>query len=361
MKRLFVWTASLVALTLVATGCSLGSGKSSAAPSVQPVTVAVREARQGTLTATYTASGVIEPKMSVTITAKVPGRVLTVHKEIGDRVKEGELLLELDDRDAAAQLAQAKANLAQAEAQRLEAQRQLNRLSTLWNAGAVSRQQVEQVETQLSLASAQVEAARAALELATANWERTRITAPADGTLAARYIEPGAMVSVGTPVFQLVDLSSVVVKAGVAEGEVNAIRPGTTVPVRVTALAQKFTGTVTAVSPNMDRQTRSYQVRVTLDNPDGVLKGGMYAEVQFPLRDQKGILIPVTAVVNRGTDAYVYIVEESKARQQPVTILVKSEDMVAVEGVKAGDKVVVAGQNRLYDGAPVKVGRSMTP
>jgi len=174
--------------------------------------------------------------------------------------------------------------------------------------------------------------------------------------LAARYVEPGAMVGAGTALFQLVDLSTVVVEAGVAEAAINAVRPGITVSVSVPALGRTFDGQVESVSPQMDLQTRSYKVRVTLPNPDGVLKGGMFAEITFPLEEREGILIPVNAVVESSGEPHVYVVKDGVAHRTPVTVAVRADEQVLVEGIAAGDQVVVAGQNRLYDGAPVRLG-----
>ncbi|MFZ5827296.1 MAG: efflux RND transporter periplasmic adaptor subunit [Bacillota bacterium] len=354
MKRFNRW-AMLPLLALALTGCSLSAAKPEE-PTVQPIAVAVTEAQTGRITATSQASGQLEPILSIPVTAKVPGRVLAVHKQMGDPVNEGDLLVELEARDAANQYAAAQAQYAQAEAQRAEAQRQADRLEILLKQGAVSRQQAEQIQTQLSLANAQVQAARAQLDLAGANLERTKITAPAGGLLSARMVEPGSLVGAGTPVFQLVDLSKVVVNTGVAEAEVNAVKPGITVPVVVPSLGKSFTGKVESVSPNMDQKSRSYKVRVLVENQDSTLKGGMFAEVRFPIAEQEGVLLPVAALVERSGEPFVYVVEEGKARQTRVTIEVRSDDKVSVEGVKPGAQVVVVGQNRLYEGAPVKVG-----
>lgn len=354
MKRIFA-AALLPLLAITLTACGVGSANDDEA-TVQPVAVALTEARRGSITATSQASGQLEPILAVTIPAKVPGQVLAVHRQMGDAVAEGELLAELEGRDVANQLAAAQAQLAQAEAQRAEAERQAARLEVLLAQGAVSRQQAEQIRTQLSLAAAQVQAASAQADLASANLERTRITAPAAGVVSARYVQPGVTVGAGTPLFQLVDLSTVVVNTGVAEAEVNTVQPGIEVPVTVPSLGKTFTGRVESVSPNMDQQSRSYKVRVLVDNPNGALKGGMFAEVEFPLQEREGVLIPVAALMERSGEPYVYVVEDGVARQAKVTVGVRSDDQVSVEGIEAGTQVVEVGQNRLYEGAPVVVG-----
>ena len=354
MRRMFA-AAMLPLLVLLLSACGLASGGQDE-PTVEAVAVSVTEARTGTLTATSRSSGQLKPILSVTVTAKVPGRVVAVHHEMGDTVQEGDLLVELDDRDLANQLAAARAQYNQAEAQRNEAARQASRLEALLAQGAVSQQQAEQIRTQATLAAAQVEAARAQLDLATSSYEGARITAPANGVLSARYVEPGGMVGAGTPVFQLVDLSTVVVDTGVAEAAINAVRPGVSVPVTIPALNQTFTGQVESVSPAMDLQTRSYKVRVVVPNPDGILKGGMFADVEFPLEEREGILVPVDALVESGGEAYVYVVSDGVARRVPVTVAIRSDGQVLVEGIADGDQVVIAGQNRLHNEAPVRVG-----
>ena len=339
MRRMFA-AAMLPLLVLLLSACGLASGGQDE-PTVEAVAVSVTEARTGTLTATSRSSGQLKPILSVTVTAKVPGRVVAVHHEMGDTVQEGDLLVELDDRDLANQLAAARAQYNQAEAQRNEAARQASRLEALLAQGAVSQQQAEQIRTQATLAAAQVEAARAQLDLATSSYEGARITAPANGVLSARYVEPGGMVGAGTPVFQLVDLSTVVVDTGVAEAAINAVRPGVSVPVTIQADGL---------------QTRSYKVRVVVPNPDGILKGGMFADVEFPLEEREGILVPVDALVESGGEAYVYVVSDGVARRVPVTVAIRSDGQVLVEGIADGDQVVIAGQNRLHNEAPVRVG-----
>lgn len=353
MKRRLALTALLLLAALTLSACA--SSKADTTPTVQPIPVAVTKAETGRVTATSLTSAQIEPALSLPVTAKVGGRVVTVHKEMGDTVAKGDLLITLEDRDPAAHLAQARASLAQAEAQRAEAARQAQRIADLLKAGAVSKQQAEQVETQLALATAQATAARAQVDLAQTAFEQTRITAPADGVLAARLVEPGALLGTGTAVFQLVDLSTVVVRAGVAERDINSVRPGATVPVRVAVLDREFTGTIEAVSPNMDRQTRSYQVKVSLPNPDGLLKGGMFAQVRFAVREEEGLILPVDAIIERSGESFVYVVEGESARLKKVTVTVTADATVAVEGLESGATVVVVGQNRLFDGAPVRV------
>ncbi|MEW8977857.1 MAG: efflux RND transporter periplasmic adaptor subunit [Symbiobacterium sp.] len=354
MKR-FIRAAAVPLLAVLLAGCGSASGQSNT-PETQSIAVSVVTAEAGTLTDVSRSSGQLEPVLSVTVTAKVPGKVVAVHRQMGDTVAEGDLLVELDDEDLANQLAAARAQLQQAEAQRAEAARQASRLEALLEQGAVSQQQAEQIRTQLDLATAQVAAARAQVELASSSYEGTRITAPADGVIAARYVDPGNMVGSGTPLFQLVDLSTVVVNARVAETAINQVHPGDSVVVSVPALGQTFTGQVEAVSPQIDVQTRSYKARVVLPNPDGVLKGGMYAEVEFPLAEREGVLVPVDAVVEGSSQPHVYLVVDGVAHRTPVTILVRGDEKLLVAGIAAGDQVVVAGQNRLYDGAPVKVG-----
>ncbi|MGE5676217.1 MAG: efflux RND transporter periplasmic adaptor subunit [Mycobacterium leprae] len=342
----------LLLLAFLLPGCTGKTEK----PKIQPIPVTVTTVQMGRITATSPATGQIEPKLSVYITPKISGKVTAVLHEMGDVVKAGDLLVELEENDASSQLTQARANVTQADAQRAEAERQFKRLSELLKAGAVSKQQVEQVETQLSLAEAALSAARATLAMAETNYQRTRVTAPADGTLAARQVDAGSVVGTSTLLFQLVDLSTVIVRTGLAENDVNLVQAGGTVTVHVSALNRDFTGTVEAISPSMDRQTKLYPVKVTLPNPDGVLKGGMYAEVRFTARQVDGLILPVAAVVTKGGQSYVFRVEGGQAHQQVVKVTVTAGEQVAVEGIKEGDQVVVEGQNRLFDGAPVKVG-----
>ena len=168
MKR-FIRAAAVPLLAVLLAGCGSASGQSNT-PETQSIAVSVVTAEAGTLTDVSRSSGQLEPVLSVTVTAKVPGKVVAVHRQMGDTVAEGDLLVELDDEDLANQLAAARAQLQQAEAQRAEAARQASRLEALLEQGAVSQQQAEQIRTQLDLATAQVAAARAQVELASSSY-----------------------------------------------------------------------------------------------------------------------------------------------------------------------------------------------
>lgn len=343
----------LAAGALLAAGCSRsGAGKDQADPGV-PVRVAV--AREDELSASTSATGQVRPRLEVRVSARIPGRVAAVMADLGDAVTAGQVLAELDGNEAQIQLRQAEAGVAQATAQAAEAERNLQRMRQLYGDGVVSKQQSDQAATGAQLARGQLRAAEAALELAQSQVDNTRIAAPAGGVISKRSVEPGALVGAGTVLFELVDVSQVTVEAGVAERDVNRVRAGQEVSVRVPAIDRSFTGRVAGISPAVDPRTGLFATRVTVDNPDGVLRGGMFAEVTLDTRLERGIAVPVDALVDRGGATLVYVVENGTAWQRQVEVAFRAGDRALVTGIPAGATVVVVGHNLLQEGAAVRV------
>lgn len=349
----FLPLMGLLALSLAATGCA--PAQTSAEPAESRVPVRVVVAREAKLAVTTTATGQVRPRLEVRISSKVPGRVAEVLVNLGDTVEKGDLLVQLEDREARLQVEQARAAVAQARAQAAEANRNLERVEKLFAGGAVSRQQVDQATTGAQLARGQLQAAEAALALAQTNLDNTRVLAPARGVISRRSVEPGALISLGVTLFELVDVSEVAVEAGVAEQDVNRVRAGQEVAVRIPALERPFSGTVAGISPAADPRTGLFTIRVTVANPEGVLRGGMFAEVELATREATGIVVPVDALLERSGAYRLFVVENGSAWERLVEVQFRSGDQALVTGIPAGSQVVVAGQNQLLNGAPVQV------
>ncbi|BDG59274.1 efflux RND transporter periplasmic adaptor subunit [Caldinitratiruptor microaerophilus] len=336
-------------------GCSSRARGAQAAAVPPAVPVRAVPASRQEIVQTSVVTGTVTPGLQVQLSSAIPGQVAAVHVELGDRVQAGQPLVQLDDREARAQLQRAEAALAQARSAAEEAAKSRDRLEALFLAGAVSQQQIDQARAGAVQAQAALQQAAAAAEQARLAVEHTVIRAPAAGVVAERRVEPGAWVAPGVPLLTLVDVSRVHVDVQVSEQDAVRLEPGQEVTVRVPSLGATLRGTLQALSPTTTPGQKTYAARVTLENPEGRLRGGMYVEVQVATRRETGIAVPTGAVIERGGEKVVFVVENGKARERRVRTGLADADRVLVEGVAEGARVVVAGQDLLTDGTPVTV------
>lgn len=313
-------------------------GRSSAATRVA---VASPEPRR--MEESVTVTGTIMPVRAVRIVPDAPGRVTGVPVSSGQQVAAGDLLIQLDDRAARAALADAEATLA-------EAQQAYDRIARLAQSNAAAESQLEGARADLLRAEAAEMAARADLE------DRT-ITAPFAGTLGVIDTEKGAYLNGTTPVTRLSDLSSVEVSASLPERYFESVKPGQTLRVTTPAYpGDTFEGRITVRAPEIDRDTRSFEIRAEIANPDRRLAGGMFAHSRLLLGRYDGIAIPDAAIISEGLSSYVYTVADGTATRTDIEPGKSLGELTEVRGGMAlEDRVVVAGWDRLSDGAAVSI------
>lgn len=354
------WPLRLAAATaaLLAAACSRSAGNGAGPAAVKAVPVVVAAARQTDLGRTVLLSGKVAAVTEVAVASKIPGRIAEVRVELGQPVKKGDLLVALENGELAAQVQQARAGVATAGANLVNARANFDRMQNLLRQGAISQQQFEQARLALATAEAQVQQAEAALQLAQTNYQNSLIHAPADGVIGQRAAQPGGYASPGVPLLTVVDLNRMVIEGTVGESDINRVQTGQSVAATVPAIpGQTFPGKVVGVSPSADPRTRNFTVRVELDNASQALKSGMYAEVALVTDQRPGVTaVPLEAVVERDGAKAVFVVQDDKAALRKVELGVATQSEVEVKaGVKPGEQVVVAGQNLLFEGAPVLV------
>ena len=253
------------------------------------------------------ASGVVEPIRTVEVKSKAGGEVLRVHVETGDYVQAGTLLAEIDPRDVQNALDQAQADLSSSQVQLRTARAQRQRVESLRESEIVTQDEYEAAVN--AEASAQTALVRAETNARLAR-ERSRdvtIRAPTSGTIITRAVEPGTIIasatgniSGGTSLFTMADLSTVQVRARVDETDIGKVQPGQQARVTVEAYpGQPFTGTVLKVEPQavVEQNVTMFPVLVRLENPEGLLKPGMNADVSMVTDRRAGaVSIPTGAV-----------------------------------------------------------------
>ena len=258
------------------------------------------------------AAGVIEPEITVEVKSKASGEILAMHAETGDVVEEGFLLVEVDKRTPRNRLAEAEAGLVAARARRAIAETQMERSATLFETGTLTEFDYEQSQLEFANSEAQVIGSEVALENARIAMDDTDVRAPITGTIILKNVEPGTVISSptqdvsgGTILMLMADLTSVQVRTLVDETDIGKIRPGMTTRVTVAAYPnQPFEGQVLKIEPQaiVEQNVTMFAVLIRLDNPGGLLKPGMNAEVDIEIASRSAASVVPTMALRADSD-----------------------------------------------------------
>lgn len=307
-----------------------------------PVPVVSQIVRTESLARELRALGTASANEAIEVTAKGANIVAVVRFADGERVTRGQVLVELDG-------AQVRAELAAAVAALTESERQFDRAQELLPTQALSKSQYDQIVATKNANAARVDAARARAE-------DTVIRAPFAGRVGLRRVSVGSLISPGTLITTLDDTSIIKLDFAVPEAQLTALREGLAITASAGAYpGREFAGRVTSVDSRVDPTSRSVLVRAALPNPDGALKPGMFLNVSL-LRDPRtAVVIPEEALVPEQAKQYVFVVRGTMAEKREVRIGARRPGSVEVlEGLKAGERVVIEGTVKLRDSGPVR-------
>ncbi|MDH3446169.1 MAG: efflux RND transporter periplasmic adaptor subunit, partial [Deltaproteobacteria bacterium] len=275
--------------------------------------VELGEVRRGTVNENIGAVGSLTASRYVSLAPKISGRVERVLVHVGDRVKVGQLIAQLDPRELEEQFKEAEASLKvseatlkgkQAELQDLK--RKLERAKRLYEKKFIARQELDTLDSEMVAAAAQVELTRAQIvqmkaRLANAKLQlsETRLTAPFSAYVEKRLVDPGAMVNAGTPIASLVDIDRVKVVIPIVETDYPRITVGQDAAVTLDAYPSRgFKGKVLRVTPVLSQETRTGEVEIEVDNSSGRLKPGMFARVEIAVNQRRdALLVPEGSLV----------------------------------------------------------------
>lgn len=279
----------------------------------------------------------------VVLSAPVTERITSLNFNDGGYVSKGQVIATLA-------VGQEQAELAAAQAQALAAQQQLERVQTLKARGFAT---AASLDSQVALANA----ARANAQQARASIGDRVIRAPFGGWVSLRTVSPGAIVSAGTPIATVSDISRIKLDFTIPETRLSLIREGQ--PIKATSAAwpdRPFTGTIATIDPVIDPATRAVKVRAILPNPDRALKPGMLLTVNVIAKQRQSLAVPELAVVGDGDERFVFVVEDGKAKRTRVETGIRQNGLVEIlGGVKPGQTVVTDGVVKLTDGVPVRL------
>jgi len=303
-------------------------------------------------------TGLIEAWKEISISPDVGGKIAAIHVEEGDRVQNGQLLAEMDTRTVLLQLDQAKAGVAVAEANYQDAQRNKERMERLSKENAVSEQQYEKIMLAFDAADAQLQQAKAALNLAQHQLDVSLMKAPFSGIIAAKNAEVGDVVNPmmgGAGVLTLVDFSRIKIGIDVSFQDIVRIDKGQPVLLGVSAFPEMvFQGQVSVVNSAADPMSKKFSVEVLVNNPDLILRPNTFGEVTFEVDiHEEALTVPQKAVLE---NRFVFVAKGNTAEKREVVLgLQNSTTVEVIEGISEGDLVIVEGNYGLDDGTEIEI------
>lgn len=288
-------------------------------------------------------------------------RITEVHAQVGDRVRKGQVLARIASDTVASEAAEARAAVAELEAAAGEAEANAERARELRAQGFYSSQLATQYQTAGNTARARLAAARARLQAAELKLARTRVLAPDDGVVSACAAAVGSLTQPGQELFRLIRGGRLEWRAEVAAADLARLRPGLAARVEAPDGAQ-VAGTVRAVAPSIDAETRNGLVYVDLPASEAV-RAGMFARGRFELAHQPALSVPQSALLLREGFAYVFRLEgtDRVALTKVVTGRRQGDRVEVVEGLAPEARVVAAGAGFLADGDAVRVVEDARP
>jgi len=346
------------------------------------VAVEVAPIESGTLRDVRVLSGTLEASTRFDVAAKVGGLLERIAVDLGDEVRRGEVVAEIDDDEFVQAVAQADAELAVRKAEQAQAtselervQRDHDRISSLRDRGAASDVELDAISSTLAsqkaaqaLAEARVRQAEAALELARirlgyatvrASWQ----SGPDIATVGERFEDAGDMVQAGDTIVAVVALDPLTAVVSITERDYTRLRIGQAATLETDAVpARAFHAEIARIAPVFRETSRQARIELRVPNPDRVLKPGMFVRVRIMLREEAAAtIVPFAAHCRRENRDVVFVLSEDAAsvRLVPVTVGIVDGDRIQVSGDGLRGQVVVLGQQLLSDGSPVKVHSSV--
>lgn len=408
MTRFFQWTAGILLAGAFLAGCGGAGGgpvdNGQGENNLREHEVEVAPVERRDFERTFRGTGSLIPKEEASVRALSPGTLDVVNVDIGETVAEGDVLFRTRQVDAENRLREAEAGLKTAEARLAElrawsrdeeidsararvrqartryerAADERERMRVLYERGSISESEWEEAQAaaqaaesdletaeaqlniaergptdeEIAVAETQVERAEATLAQAQQALEDTDVRAPYDGVITGRYAKAGDFVSVGQDVVKISALDVLEAEIHIPERFAGIMETGLDVEVRVDTHDLTREGTVTAVNQAIDRQTRTFEVKVQVSNEDHAIKAGAFGVGEFALPQQQDVLaVPREALIEQEGQFYVWVADNGEARQAFVAMGERHEEYVHIEeGLEEGQEVVVRGFGALAEG-----------
>ena len=336
---------STIALAMLA-GCSGNKDKASQKDVDEAIPVKVQKLERTDIAKTLDYAANLEADKQVFYAPAATGRIEKIYVEVGDRIKKGQLLVEMD-----------KTNLIQAETQLKNLETEYNRAVQLNKTGSISKQAYDAAVTQYEVAKSNVAFLK----------ENTRMEAPFDGIVTGKYFEDKELYTGGSfggatkpSVIAIEKINPVKAYVNLSEQYYLTVKPGPKVQLKSNIYPDRvFEGTVSIVYPSIDPASRTFTVEVKIPNSDEALRPGMYGTINFFIGNTETVVAPAIAVLKLqgSNDRYVFLNKDGKAKRVAVKLGRRFEDQVELisNDIHEGDELVVVGQGRLVDGSPISI------
>ena len=397
MKRLVPFLAAIV-LTGVMAACGRSSVSSEKAATPVTVQAPLASVEKRSVQAPHEAVGTVRAKVASTIQSKLMGHVRAVNVREGDHVESGQVLVEIDSREAESQVKRAEGAVREAQETRQETEKMVqatlqskvaaeagNELATasfkrykgLAESQAVSRQVFDEANAKLKGAAAdsarasemvlsvqakrgevdaRIEQAKAELSNAQTLLSFAKVTAPFAGIITRKTVDVGDLAAPGSPLLIVEDPQQYRIEAQVDEEQIHKIEPGSKVPVVLDAFGKgELAGTVAEIVPSADPASRTFVVKIDLPS-DPAVRSGMFGRARFETGEKQTLTVPATAVVQRGQLTGVYVIGDGDVAHLRLITIGKhyGSDIEVLSGLEPGERIVADKADQVSDGAIVK-------
>jgi len=355
-------------------------------------------------------TGDLLPLMQVDLFPKISGYLEKIYVRLGDTVRKGQLVAQIDQVDYLQKVKEAEARVSQVRAQLLEietgtrveelrqaeeavrqaesrynnAKIQRERIEALYKRGVISKKEFDLSEMEYTVSEAQLEASREHLKLLREGARKevreaalaklneaeailaqeklklqyTKILAPFSGEISRRYVDEGALVSPSTPIANLVHTDTLKVVANILEKDIPYLKAGMKAKIKAEAFPEKvFEGKIMQLSSSLDLHTRTLQAEIYIPNPDRLLKPGMFSRIEIVLFEKpKALVVFKNAVLEKGKESFVFVLQGNQAIKRSVITGYEQDQFIEIrEGLSEGEQVIIRGQESLREGSLVRV------
>ncbi len=342
IKNVILSTLTIAVLA----GCSGKKDSAQDANAVEPIPVKVQKLEKVDIARTLDYTANLEADEQVYYAPAATGRIEKIYVEVGDRIKKGQLLVEMD-----------RTNLRQAEVQLKNLEAEYNRAKMLNETQSISKQAYDAAITQYEVAKANVDFLK----------ENTQMLAPFNGIVTGKYFENGevytgaAFGGASKPsIIAIEKINPLKAYVNLSEQYFLSVKKGTKIELKSKLYPDRvFNGYVSIVYPTIDPASRTFTVEVKIPNDDEALRPGMYGTINFFIGNTETVVAPAIAVLKLqgANDRYVFLNKDGKAKRVSVTLGKRFEDQLELisDEIQEGDELIVVGQGRVVDGSPLKV------
>lgn len=343
---------ALCALAVLLAAC----GREAPSKGKPPTVITVAQAQVQKLELIQEAVGQIESETAPFVAAEVAGRVVKLHADVGQRVRAGQVLAELDTQDQQISQAAAAAEVARVQALLDNQERLVQRYRKLVQENFVSQTMLEMNESQLAALRAQLAAAQSQQQAAARGLSKARVTAPVAGRIESRAIAPGDYVTVGKSLFQIATTDALRVHVPFPETVAAQLKPNLPVRLRTPATDLAVTGRIRELRPMINNESRAVDVIIDVPNTGQWRPGASVNAAVVVGTRPEALLVPELSLVQRPAGEVVYVVADGKAMQRKVQVGQRQQGMAEIlAGLRAGEPVAVDGAAFLTDNTPVTV------